>query len=59
MKVIYNDRPVEIELDSNMDGSRFISTAGYIDGKQEDLTDNEICELEKIFDDEINGHHWT
>lgn len=58
MKYFLNERPVEVEkVESNHDGSRFITKAGYIDGAQEELTSDELDELQNFYDDSesLNG----
>lgn len=58
MKYFLNDRPVEVDqIDSNHDGSKFITKAGYTDGEQENLNDSELEKLQELYDDseELNG----
>ena len=58
MKYQLNDRPVEVEaIDRNKDGSKYITKAGYIDGKQEELTHHELDDLQNLYEDceELNA----
>jgi hypothetical protein len=49
-----NDKEVEVELDSNKDGSRFIA-AGYYTDTHVDLTSDELDMLQSDYDDLINS----
>jgi hypothetical protein len=49
-----NDREVEVTLDSNRDGSRFVTDGYYIDSLQ-DLTSDELDQIQEQCDDDINS----
>ncbi len=55
MKYYLNNREVEVTLESNRDGSRFITAGNYTDGTMEDLTSDELDALQTDYDDTINA----
>jgi len=55
MNYYLNNRPVEVELCRNNDGSRFIASGYYADGEMENLTDDELDQLQDEYDSEINA----
>lgn len=50
MNVKYKNRPVEIDFDSNMDGSLFVSKGFYTD-TDVDLTDEEMDDITDNYGD--------
>lgn len=58
MILFLDEREVEVELDSNRDGSRFIAAGYFTDGEMTDLTDDELDQLQDQADSEINAM-WT
>lgn len=55
MKLQFKGRPVQIELASNADGSRFAAEGYYDDGDFLPLTDDELDHIQIIHDSEINA----
>lgn len=56
MKFELNNREVEVEIDQNRDGSRYIG-AGYYINTFEDLSDTELDRLQELYNDceELNA----
>jgi hypothetical protein len=56
MNIKYKGRPVELEFDSNRDGSMFVSSGFYTDDNK-DLTDEEMDDItDNYFDVMYDAH---
>lgn len=56
MTIIFKDRKVEVELDRNRDGSRFVIAAYWNDVPDDapELTAGEMAELDEMCGDQVN-----
>lgn len=56
MTIEFQGFPVEVDIDRNIDGSKFIAHGVWLDGPSEDLALSE-CELDQI-QNENEGEEW-
>lgn len=53
MKLLYTGREVELEVESNGDGTGFFESGNFIDGDMRDLTGTELGELQDLYPEAI------